>query len=74
MFRRYLASDVNLQRIFFVFGTFFSIATAAAALARILPVYLGGLIFVIFGRGFWRCNTFYSFLLFNYLKEAKKER
>jgi hypothetical protein len=57
--------DVNLQRIFFMFGIFYSIAAAAAAVARILPVYVGGLVFIIFGRGFWRCNTLSSLLLFD---------
>jgi hypothetical protein len=33
-----------------MFGTFFSIAAVAAVVARILPVCLGGLIFIIFGR------------------------
>jgi hypothetical protein len=57
--------DVNLRRIFFVFGIFFSIAAVAAAVARILPICVGGLIFIIFGRGFQRCNTFSSPLLFD---------
>jgi hypothetical protein len=56
-----------------MFRTFFSIATAAAAVARIPPVRLAGIIFVIFRRGFRRCNTLSLFLLFNYLKETKKE-
>jgi hypothetical protein len=42
--------DVNLRRILFMFGTFFSIVAAAAAVARILPVCIGGLTFIIFGR------------------------
>jgi hypothetical protein len=57
--------NVNLRRILFMFGTFFSIAAVAAAVARILPVCLGGLIFIIFGRRFWRCNTLSSLLLFD---------
>jgi hypothetical protein len=57
--------DVNLRRIFFMFGIFFSITAAAAAVARILPVCVGGLIFIIFGRGFRRCNTLSSLLLFD---------
>jgi hypothetical protein len=48
-----------------MFGTFFSIAVAAAAVARILPICAGGLIFIIFGRGFSRCNTLSSLLLFD---------
>jgi hypothetical protein len=56
--------NVNLRRILFMFGTFFSIAVAAAAVTRILPVCLGGLIFIIFERGFRRCNTISTLLLF----------
>jgi hypothetical protein len=56
-----------------MFRTFFSIATATAAVARIPPVRLAGIIFIIFGRGFQRCSTLSSFLLLNHLKEAKKE-
>jgi hypothetical protein len=37
--------DVNLQRIFF------SVAAAAAAVARTFPVYVSGFIFIIFRRG-----------------------
>jgi hypothetical protein len=55
--------DVNLRRIFLMFGIFFSVA--AAAVARILPVCVGGLILIIFGRGFWWCNTLSSLLLFD---------
>jgi hypothetical protein len=61
--------DVNLRGIFFMFGTFFSIAVAAAAaaaaIARILPVCVCGLIFIIFGRGFRRHNTLSPLLLFD---------
>jgi hypothetical protein len=53
--------DVNLRRIFFMFGIFISVV--AAAVARILPVCVGGLIFIIFGRGFRWCNTLSSLLL-----------
>jgi hypothetical protein len=56
-----------------MFRTFFSIATAVAVVARIPFVRLTGIIFVIFGRGFWRCGTLSSPLLFKHLKEAKKE-
>jgi hypothetical protein len=56
-----------------LFRTFFSIAAAAAAVARIPSVRLTGINFVIFGRGFWRCSTLSSPLLFKHLKESKKE-
>jgi hypothetical protein len=42
-------------------------------IARIPSVRLAGIIFVIFGRGFWRCSILSSPLLFKHLKEAKKE-
>jgi hypothetical protein len=73
MFQQHSASDINLRGTLFMFGTFFSIATAAAAVARIPSVRLSGIIFVIFGRGFWRCSTLSSPLLLKHLKEAKKE-
>jgi hypothetical protein len=63
--------NVNLQRIFLMFGIFVSVA--AAAVARILPVSVGGLVIIIFGRGFRWCNTLSSLLLFDQLKEAKEE-
>jgi hypothetical protein len=53
--------DVNLRRIFLKFGIFVSVA--AAAVARIFPVCVGGLIIIIFGRGFRWCNSFSSILL-----------
>jgi hypothetical protein len=66
-------SDVNLRRILFTFGTFFSITAGAAAVARILPVCLGGLIFIIFGRRLWQCSVFSSLLLLDQLKEQRKK-
>jgi hypothetical protein len=68
-----LSGDVNLQRIFFMLRTFFSITAAAAAVTKILPICVGDLIFIIFRRGLQRCNTFSSLLLFNQLKEVKEE-
>jgi hypothetical protein len=65
--------NVNLQRIFLMFGIFVSVAAAAAAVARILPVSVGGLVIIIFGRGFRWCNTLSSLLLFDQLKEAKEK-
>jgi hypothetical protein len=56
------AGDVNLQRIFFVFRIFFSVAAAATAVARTFPVYVCGLIIFIFGRRLWRCDAFSSLL------------
>jgi hypothetical protein len=44
--------------------TFFSIATTVVAVARVPSVRLAGIIFVIFRRGFWRCSTLFSPLLF----------
>jgi hypothetical protein len=55
--------DVNLRRIFLMFGIFVSVAAAAAAVARIFPVCVGGLIIIIFGRGFRWCNSFSLILL-----------
>jgi hypothetical protein len=54
------AGDVNLQRIFFVFRIFFSVAVAAVA--RTFPVHVCGLIIFIFGRRLWRCDAFSSLL------------
>jgi hypothetical protein len=52
MFQQLSASDINLRGTIFMFRTFFSIATAAAAIARAPSVRLAGIIFFIFGRGF----------------------
>jgi hypothetical protein len=57
--------DVNLRRIFFMFGILFSVAAAATGVTKIFPVCVGGLIFIIFGRGFWWCNVLSSLLLFD---------
>jgi hypothetical protein len=65
--------DVNLRRIFFMFRIFFSVAAAAAAVARTFPVCVGGFIFMIFGRGLRRCDALSSLLLLDQLKEAKEE-
>jgi hypothetical protein len=73
MFQQRSTSDINLQGTLFMFRTFFSITTAAAAVARIPFVRLASIIFIIIGRGFWRCSTLSSPLLFKHLKEAKKE-
>jgi hypothetical protein len=73
MFQQRSTSDINLRGTLFMFRTFVSIATAVAAVTRIPSVRLAGIIFVIFGRGFWRCGTLSSPLLFKHLKEAKKE-
>jgi hypothetical protein len=73
MFQQLSASDINLQGTIFMFRTFFSITTAAAAIARVPSVRLAGIIFFIFGRGFWRCSTLSLPLLLKHLKEAKKE-
>jgi hypothetical protein len=64
---------MNLRETLFMIRTFFSITTAAAAVARIPSICLTGIIFVVFGRGFWRCSTLSSPLFFKNLKEAKKE-
>jgi hypothetical protein len=50
---------------------FFSITTAAAAIARVLSVRSADI--VIFGRGFWRCSTLSSPLFFKHLKKGKKK-
>jgi hypothetical protein len=73
MFKQHSTSDINLRGTLFMPKTFFSIATAAAAVARIPTVRLAGIIFVIFGRGFWRCSTLSSPLLFKHLEEVNKE-
>jgi hypothetical protein len=57
--------DDKLRRIFFMFAILFSVAAAATAIARIFPVCVGGLIFIIFGTGFWWCNALSSLLLFD---------
>jgi hypothetical protein len=73
MFQQHSASDINLRGTLFMPRTFFSIVTTAAAIARIPSVCLAGIIFVIFGRGFWRCSTLSSPLLFKHLEDVKKE-
>jgi hypothetical protein len=50
MFHQCLARDVNLQGTLFMIRAFFSITTAAAAVARVLFVRPAGI--VIIGRGF----------------------
>jgi hypothetical protein len=64
MFQQHSASDINLRGILFMLRTLFGIATTAVAVARVPSVRLAGIIFVIFRRGFWRCNTLSSPLLF----------
>jgi hypothetical protein len=73
MFRQYSAGDVNLRGILLMFGTFFSIAAPATAIARVLPVCVGDVIFFIFGRRLWRCSVLTPLLLFEQLKKAKEE-
>jgi hypothetical protein len=50
---------------------FFSITTTAAAIARVPSVRPAGII--IFGRGFWRCNTLSSPHFFKHLNKEKKK-
>jgi hypothetical protein len=50
---------------------FFSITTAAAAIARVPFVRPAGII-IIFGRGFWRCSTLSSPIFFKHLNKEKK--
>jgi hypothetical protein len=71
MFHQCLAHDVNLRGTFFMTRAFFSITTAAAAIARVPFVRPAGII-IIFGRGFWRCRLQHSFLAS--LLQAPKQR
>jgi hypothetical protein len=74
MFRQYSAGDINLRGILLIFGGFFSVVAATTVVARTFPVRVcGSFIFIIFERRLWRCSAFSSLLLFNQLKEAKKE-
>jgi hypothetical protein len=52
MFHQCLARDVNLRGTFFMMRAFFSIVTAAAAIARVLFVCPANI--VVVGRGFRR--------------------
>jgi hypothetical protein len=64
MFQQYLASNVNLRGIFFVFGGLIRIATIIAAVARTFPVRVCRFfILIIFGRRLWQCSAFSSLLL-----------
>jgi hypothetical protein len=71
MFQKHSTSNINLRETFFMFRAFLSIITTAATIARVPSIRPAGI--VIFGRGFWRCNTFSSPLFFKHLRKAKKK-
>jgi hypothetical protein len=74
MFQQYLAGDVNLWGIFFMFGGLISVAAIVVVVARTFPVRVcRSFIFIIFGRRLWRCSVFTPLLLFEKLKKAKEE-
>jgi hypothetical protein len=73
MFQQYLARDVNLRGIFFMFGGLINVAAIVAAIARTFPVRVCRFfIFIIFGRRLWRCSAFSSLLFLDQLKEQRK--
>jgi hypothetical protein len=56
-----------------MFGGMIAITAVVAAVARVLPICVGDVIFFIFGRRLWQCSALSPFLLFEQLKKAKEK-
>jgi hypothetical protein len=63
MFRRYLARNVNLRRVFLSLGGLAAITAIVAAVARVLLIRVAW--FFVFGRGLRRRGAFSPFFFFD---------